>query len=78
MPAMAIPLASVGRIIGFDSSNWLTIGALVKAVLNFQNASSASQVHSHWTCFDHLEFTAFFSRSDIGVVTYPYFLIHCQ
>jgi hypothetical protein len=76
MPALAKPLASGCRIFGFAGLKWFTIGASVKALVNFRNASLACRVHSHLSCFGILDVSAFFNRSDIGVVTFAYFLIH--
>jgi hypothetical protein len=73
---LAKPLALVFRIISFTALKWFTIDASVKALVIFRNASSASQVHSHLSSLGVLNVSAFFSRTDIGVITFAYFVIN--
>jgi len=63
--------------IGFAMSKWLRNGASLKAHFNLRNARSATRVHSHLSCSGVLDVSAFLSRSDISVVIFAYFLIHC-
>jgi hypothetical protein len=76
MPARAMPLASVGRIISMAGLKCLRMGAAVKALFNFQNPNLASQVQSHFSCSAILDVSAFFSRSDVGVVAIVFFLVN--
>jgi hypothetical protein len=59
IPAIAKPLASVWRVIGFSASKCCKIGASVNACLTLWIAISAPPVHSHLSL-------NFFSKSAIG------------